>query len=222
MKEVLFAPPFALAVVQDAIVRVVGPKMTCSGTLIEDDLVLTSHHCMVERGPNGEFTKTLIDAKTIGIELGGDYLPWGSVRVKAVVAPPCGEEGGAGDLAILVLSRKLVGLSTMTPRLDGPPRIGETIDPVGFGTCAAAREEGIRRRAREGGTIRALTGETIELNASICPGDSGGPLLLRGSSEIVGVVSLSAMDGDDHTKSPSVVARIDAYRSVFSDRKSVV
>ncbi len=220
MKEILFAPPFALAVVEDAIVRVVGPTMTCTGTLVEDDLVLTSHHCLVERGQNGEFKKTLLSPSSIGVELGGDYLPWGSVRVKAVVAPPCGEAGGAGDLAVLVLSRKLVGLSVMTPRLDAPPRMGETLDPVGFGQCATT-PEGIRRRPREGGPVRALTGETIELTASICPGDSGGPLLSRGSFEVVGVVSLSAMDGDDRTRSPSVVARVDAYRSVFSNARLI-
>ena len=220
MKEILFPPPFALAVVEDAIVRVVGPTMTCSGTLVEDDLVLTSHHCLVQRGEHGEFKKTLLGPKAINIELGGDYLPWGSVRVKAVVAPPCGEAGGAGDLAILVLNRKLVGLSTMTPRLDAPPRIGETIDPVGFGMCATT-QEGIRRRPRLGGPIRALTGETIELSAQICPGDSGGPLLLRGTHEVVGVVSLSAMDGVDQTWGASVVARLDSYRSVFSNARLI-
>ena len=32
--------PFALAVPEDAIVRVVGPTMTCTGTVIDDDLIL--------------------------------------------------------------------------------------------------------------------------------------------------------------------------------------
>src|SRR5688500_12561990 len=51
--------PLALAVPDDAIVRVVGPNMTCTGTVIGDDLILTAHHCLVERGPHGEFTKRL-------------------------------------------------------------------------------------------------------------------------------------------------------------------
>jgi hypothetical protein len=210
-----FPPPFALAVPEDAVVRVVGSQMTCSGTLVEDDLVLTAHHCMVERGPHGEFVKKLVSPDTVRIELGGDYLAWGNVGIKAIVAPPCGEAGGAGDVAVLVLARKLVGMGTMSPRLDAPPMIGEVVDPVGFGRCALS-PDGIRRKTRMGGTVMATTGETFILSASICPGDSGGPVLSRGSREVVGVVSLSAMDGDERTTSPSIMSRIDPFRAVFS------
>jgi hypothetical protein len=37
----------------------------------------------------------------------------------------------------------------------------------------------------------------------------------KGSHEIVGIVSLSAMDHDEKTRGPSVMARVDAYRRVF-------
>jgi secreted trypsin-like serine protease len=67
----------------------------------------------------------------------------------------------------------------------------------------------------------ATTGETIHLRASICPGDSGGPVLGRGGTEVVGVISMSAMDGDDRTTGPSVMARIDAYRSVLAHARLV-
>ncbi len=212
-----FSPPFALAVAEDAIVRIVGPEATCTGTLIEDDLILTAHHCVVERTAQGKFMSQSLAPSKLRIELGGDYLAWGHVGVKYVVAPPCGESGGAGDVAVLVLTRKLVGLSTMTARLDTAPKIGETIDTVGFGRCASS--DGIRRHTREGGPIRATTSEAVVVNASICPGDSGGPAIIRGSKEIVGVVSMSAMDGDERTKAPSVMARIDAFRSVFANAR---
>lgn len=215
-----FPPPFALAVPEDAVVRIVGPQMTCSGTLVDDDLVLTAHHCVVDRGSLGEFTRDLVPAKNLHVELGGDYLAWGNVGVNVVVAPPCGEAGGAGDVAILVLQRKLVGLGTMSARLDTPPRIGEELTPMGFGRCATSGD-GIRRREREGGTVMATGGETIHLQASVCPGDSGGPMLAKGSHEVVGVISLSAMDGDDRTRSLSVMARVDAYRSVFAQARLI-
>ena len=205
---------------EDAIVRVVGPSMTCTGTVIEDDLILTAHHCLVERGPRGEFSKKLLEPSQIKIELGGDYFAWGEVSTRAIVAPPCGEGGGAGDLAVIVLSRKLVGLSTMTPRLDAPPKMGEQVNPVGFGRCALS-PDGIRRKERSGGSIRALTGETMHLEASVCPGDSGGPVFAKGTREIVGVVSLSAMDHDENTRGPSVMARIDAYRLVFAHARLI-
>jgi V8-like Glu-specific endopeptidase len=216
----LLTQPFALAMAEDAIVRVVGPSMTCTGTVIEDDLILTAHHCLVERGPHGEFSKKLLEPSQIKIELGGDYFAWGEVSTRAVVAPPCGEGGGAGDLAVIVLSRKLVGLSTMTPRLDAPPKMGEEVNPVGFGRCALS-PDGIRRKERSGGAIRALTGETMHLDAAVCPGDSGGPVFVKGTREIVGVVSLSAMDHDEKTRGPSVMARIDAYRLVFAHARLI-
>ena len=216
----LLTQPFALAVPEDAIVRVVGPNVTCTGTVIEDDLILTAHHCLVERGPRGEFTKRMLDASQVKIELGGDYFAWGEVSARAIVAPPCGEAGGAGDLAVIVLSRKLVGLSTMTPRLDSPPKVGEDVSPVGFGRCTLS-PDGIRRKERSGGSIRALTSETMHLDASICPGDSGGPVFVKGSREIVGVVSQSAMDHDEHTRGASVMARLDAYRLVFAHARLI-
>jgi V8-like Glu-specific endopeptidase len=213
-EERLLSQPFALAVPEDAIVRVVGPVMTCTGTVIQDDLILTAHHCLVERGSRGEFSKKTVEASTVKVELGGDYFAWGEVNVRAIVTPPCGEGGGAGDLAVLVLSRKLVGLSTMQPRLDAPPKIGEELTPVGFGRCALSADA-IRRKDRAGGTVRALTSETIHMDAAICPGDSGGPVFAKGTHQIVGVVSLSAMDHDEATCGPSVMARLDTYRRVF-------
>jgi V8-like Glu-specific endopeptidase len=212
--------PFALAVTEDAIVRVVAPNVSCTGTVIDDDLVLTAHHCLVERGPKGEFNTQLLDPNVIRIELGGDYFAWGEVGVRHIVAPPCGEGGGAGDVAVLVLRRKLIGLSTMTPRLEAPPKVGEEAFAMGFGRCALSGDA-IKRKDREGGPVRAISSETLHMDASICPGDSGGPVFAKGSREIIGVVSLSAMDHDERTRGPSVMARLDAYRLVFAHARLI-
>ncbi len=59
------------------------------------------------------------------------------------------------------------------------------------------------------------------MSASICPGDSGGPIVSRGSREVVGVVSQSAMDGDERTRNITVLARLDVYRSVFAAARLV-
>jgi hypothetical protein len=209
-----FQPPLALAVAEDAIVRIVGPATTCTGTLIDEDLVLTAHHCVVSMGTHGEFLPAALAAGEIHVELGGDYLPWGTVTVKDLVAPPCGERGGRGDLAILVLSHKLIGITPYTARLDAAPRLGETLDPAGFGRCALS-PDGIHRSVRAGGEVAGVGNGTIQMTASICPGDSGGPVFSRGSHEIVGVVSLSAMDGDERTRNASVMARVDSFRPLF-------
>lgn len=208
------SPPFFLAVPQDAIVRIVGPNVNCTGTLVGEDLVLTAHHCLVRRGEHGEFTTTLLEPSQITIELGGDDFAWGEVNARALVAPPCGSGGGAGDVAVIVLTRKLVGVPVMSVRLDTPPKVGEAVTPVGFGRCALSTDT-IHRRLRAAGPIRNVAAETVDVDASICPGDSGGPVLLRGTHTILGVISLSAMDYDETTSAPSVMARVDAYRSVL-------
>jgi secreted trypsin-like serine protease len=59
------------------------------------------------------------------------------------------------------------------------------------------------------------------LDASVCPGDSGGPVVVRGTHEVVGVVSLSAMDGDDRTRAPSIMARVDTFRRVFAQGRLI-
>ena len=210
--DLLLSPAVGLASSGDAVVRVVGPQTTCTGTLIAEDLVLTAHHCVVERLSDGQYTRTLVAPSAVQVELGGDYLPWGNVGARAIFAPPCGEAGGPGDLAVLVLERKLVGVATLTLR-DEPPRRGEHVETLGFGRCTLS-PEGIRRREREGGPVTAVARSTFEVRASVCPGDSGGPVLDRASREVVGVVSLSAMDYDEATVGRSVFARVDGLASV--------
>jgi hypothetical protein len=219
--NLLLSPSAALASPADAVVRVVGPQMTCSGTLIAEDLVLTAHHCVVERGPHGEFTAKSLTPASIQVELGGDYLPWGNVGLTAVLAPPCGEAGGRGDIAVLVLERKLVGLATI-PLREAAPHPGELVYAAGFGRCALSAE-GIRRREREGGPVASVSHGAFEVEASVCPGDSGGPVLDLRTREVVGVISLSAMDYDEGTRGRSVFTRVDempklvAYARLVAD-----
>ncbi len=212
--------PLALARDDDYVVRVVAGTVTCSGTLVDEDRVLTAHHCISARNKFGDVQQEDADPASVRVELGGDYLPWGEVGVKAIVAPPCGYDGGTGDIAVLVLERRLIGVATLPPRLDAPPRMGEALEPVGFGRCALS-DDGIRRKDRIGGQIDHISHTSFQFEASICPGDSGGPALSRKSGQVVGVISESVMDGDPRTVGRSEFTRLDQWRPVFATAKLI-
>jgi len=225
----VFAPPIELTsregAKDDGIVRILS-DVTCTGTLIAEDLVLTAHHCVAERDENRRPTGKDVDPASIVVELGGDYLSWGEVKVRAIVSPDCGHRKGHGDIAILVLKRKLIGVATLTPRLDAPARgplggrPGEFIIPVGFGRCALSGDA-IKRERRTGGAIESVGATDFMLQASICPGDSGGPAIVRGTDEVVGVISSSMMDGDDQTQAPSFFTRLDIWTQLFSAAQEI-
>lgn len=212
--------PLALARDDDYVVRIVAGNVTCSGTLVDENRVLTAHHCVSARNKFGDVLKHDTDPSSVRVELGGDYLPWGEVGVKAIVAPPCGYDGGTGDIAMLVLQRRLIGVATLPARLDGPPHMGEALEPVGFGRCALS-DDGIRRKDRIGGRVDRISTTSFQFEASICPGDSGGPALSRAKGQVVGVISESVMDGDAHTVGRSEFTRVDQWRPVFANAKAI-
>jgi secreted trypsin-like serine protease len=200
----------------EAVVRIVG-SVSCTGTLIAEDLVLTAHHCVSKRDGRGRVMREDVDAETLQVELGGDDLPFGEVGVRAIVAPECGYEQGEGDIAILVLSRRVVGMPAWAPRLDGPPRVGEVADTLGYGRCASNTGL-IRRQARGGARIASVSQGQSTAVASICPGDSGGPVFdstNNTSREIIGVVSASVMDATDATKGMSYFTRVYVWPQLF-------
>ena len=94
------------------------------------------------------------------------------------------------------------------------------LDPAGFGRCSMS-PDGIHRTVRAGGEVGGVGSGVIQMTASVCPGDSGGPVFSRGSHEIVGVVSLSAMDADERTRAASVMARVDTFRPLFGHARQI-
>lgn len=207
--------PTAASAADEAVVRVVSRGVGCSGTLIGNNLVLTAHHCMVERTLEGEILDQDLPASELEVEVGGDFHPLITVSVSAAVAPPCGYRGGNGDIAVLVLSHRLMGLHVMPVRLADPPRPGEAIEPLGYGHCPLSSETNHHVR-HEGGLIDELSPFALSAPASICPGDSGGPARSRVTGEAIGVVSAGVMDDSDQTRDAATFTRLDVWRPLFA------
>jgi hypothetical protein len=212
-RQLRLLPPFELATPEDAIVRITG-DVTCTGTLIADDRVLTAHHCVVARDAAGHALDHDKRPQELTIELGGDYLPWGEAAVRAIIAPDCGYASGDGDIAILVLSRHLIGVATVPIRLENEPRKSEELRVYGFGRCALSRDA-IHRVPRTSSPVQGIEPGHLVATAAICPGDSGGPVYGE-KGEIIGVVSASVMDGDETTPGLSYFTRVDVWPQLFS------
>lgn len=203
----------------DYVVRLVIGSVTCSGALIEDDRVLTAHHCVSARSRQGEMLPEDVEPADIRIELGGEALPWGEASVRAVVAPTCGHAAGDGDLAVLVLDRPLVGMETRAARIDRGPVLKESIQPIGFGRCALSADA-LHRRKRPLALIDTISETRFRADASICPGDSGGPVVSE-RGDIIGVISAAVMDSSEATSGRAEFTRLDRFRALFARAEAV-
>ncbi len=211
--------PFVLRSEDDFVVRLVIGSVTCSGALIEDDRVLTAHHCVSARSPQGEMLTHDVKPNAVRVELGGEDLPWGEAGVRAIISPTCGHAAGDGDIAILVLDRPLIGMETRAARIDGAPALRETIAPIGFGRCALSTDA-LHRRNRPLARIDTISDARFRATASICPGDSGGPVM-SDSGEVLGVISAAVMDADERTSARAEFTRLDRFRALFARAAAV-
>jgi hypothetical protein len=188
----------AVDVDHDAVVAVIRPDGTCSGTLIEaaggSGLVLTAAHCLMS--PTG-----------YSVVIGDDYsAPEAVLTVAGVHVHPAFAGIASGhDIAVLRVSGVPEGAATLAPLRASEDRLGVGSDylAIGYGTRNAAGTE--RTTVRH---VARIDVHSVGFNrifstwgdGAPCAGDSGGAVVRRidGEERLV-AVHVIGMDACDET-----------------------
>ena len=194
---------------------------SCSVTAIGCRHVLTAAHCVCSElgtGPACAAGEFFVDPGTLEV-----VLPQaGLFYVEQIVIPPNYAFGVRGDLAVLRLTRPLRSVAPRPINEQARPPAGTSATVVGYGTTADAAQDGGLKRFGFVTTASCPSGIPSSTHvcwnhpnppgstANICPGDSGGALLVDfGAGPVLaGVHSGGDLDGCDP---PSFAFDTDVY-----------
>lgn len=172
----------------------------CSGTLIDNDLVLTAGHCFTAPGADAERPNTCANTRFVF-----KYYHEAAGRLAAITAEDvfsCAEvitrvdqtnpDGSRQDYAFVRLDRSAAPRFTpaSVARTNGPATMGQSITVIGFGS-------GIPAKIDSGGTVidlRTAEGDYFETNLDTFSGNSGSGVFDTATRSMIGILVRGATD----------------------------
>jgi hypothetical protein len=187
-----------------------GPRVTCTGTLIAPDVVLTAGHCMF-------FLGRRLPGFVLAPQVAAATPETTMAASRVVMHPEFVVRAGSGaplhDLALVLLARPLQGVTPerlLSKSESAALAIGAAVDLVGYGrTTHAVSVDGTKNRGRSKlvatRPFEWVIGAPSE--PQNCDGDSGGPAFVKiaGKRRLMGIASRSFDD-----KAPCVSGTIHA------------
>jgi len=161
----------------------------CTGTLVEEDLVLTAAHCVTHH-----FTGKVFPPGAVHFVAGwrrGTKV--GHSKAAAIPVHPdydrraeIGPENVAADLALIRLAEPIAQEKAPFFHIAPPPGLGKALTIISY------REDRAHALTRQKGCeIRSIHGANMDLDCNVTFGASGSPVFVSqgGESRVVAVVS---------------------------------
>jgi hypothetical protein len=221
-------------------------KLSCTGTLIAPNLVITALHCVSNAAlegyhftckPDGSLSSDDVQAGT----LGGLVL---ASNVKVYLGSPVQYDSSApaaigmrlygtgstqacqGDLALVQLDRDLP-LPIASLRLDRMAAWKEKTTVLGYGETESGNNGGLRRMRQvevidvgsssASDSTRTASPRTFVVGEGPCKGDSGGPAFSDSTGALLGVFSLNTADSCDSVGTRNVYTSLSPFSKLILD-----
>ncbi|NLE87011.1 MAG: trypsin-like peptidase domain-containing protein [Myxococcales bacterium] len=157
---------------------------SCSGTLIDDDIVVTAGHCINSCNDSKfVFDYTMTSPSTLGTITSDDV--YSCVRILARTQHSTGL-----DYAVVQLDRPVVG------RTPAPVRVADTALPIGTDLVVAGYPSRLPLKLADGATLRSndLDLRYFVANLDTFVGNSGSGVFDQSTGEFVGILVRGAQD----------------------------